>query len=535
MRAVWLVRWHEIGGRLRFWTAIVGYDPRDRSVSQGIYLIYLIIFFSLWGFALLALLADLGADMLTMISKLTPMNASVILLATILFSKSFVHAFRSGIQSPFIFSPTDAELICQTPVDRRQVALAWFLESWLPGSLLYVALAIVLRYATMQLGEPGGFQWARLPAFILAGFETGCILLPLDMALMAPGDALGALRLRGGQENKWLRWMPIGGALALVIIVMRSLPIANIILWPVLFPLKAALGAGSWLYGIFVAVFFSITGLLVLYWASYQLNLSRAAQESQSRWVRQQVAWLGEAGINQEMKARQKLGIGHAVNRLPAKEGIFSLVWKDVVVSTRVPKFGAMMGWLGVFTSCIGLLLAPDSGTRLWAFIIGSLLVAQRCTGRLRADIAVWNLTRQMPFSAQAMLWAECGAPSLIAILLYWLACGVSSYLGFSPAIFLMLMVPVAILCIAFSAAFDILRHCQGSELLIGHVAELGAGGFLLGLAMAGLPVLLVSSLVSLVPAVGMALMFTLLGLALGSGGVYTIWRLAAMAYKNIR
>ena len=54
MNAVWLVRWRQLASRMRFWTAIVGYDPRDHSLSHSIYLIYVIIFFSLWGFAMLA-------------------------------------------------------------------------------------------------------------------------------------------------------------------------------------------------------------------------------------------------------------------------------------------------------------------------------------------------------------------------------------------------------------------------------------------------------------------------------------------------
>ena len=64
MNAVWLVRERQVGSRMSFWTAIVGYDPRDHSRSHQIYLVYVIIFFSLWGFAMLALIADWGAAVL---------------------------------------------------------------------------------------------------------------------------------------------------------------------------------------------------------------------------------------------------------------------------------------------------------------------------------------------------------------------------------------------------------------------------------------------------------------------------------------
>ena len=59
MNAVWMVRSRQLASQIRFWVAIVGYDPRDRSIGQNIYLVYLAVFFSLWGFAILSLLAVL--------------------------------------------------------------------------------------------------------------------------------------------------------------------------------------------------------------------------------------------------------------------------------------------------------------------------------------------------------------------------------------------------------------------------------------------------------------------------------------------
>ena len=138
------------------------------------------------------------------------------------------------------------------------------------------------------------------------------------------------------------------------------------------------------------------------------------------------------------------------------------------------------------------MVLAPDWGTRFWAFIIWCLLIGQRGTERLRSDLEVWAISRQLPFSGQETLAAELVTPVLGTMLLSWLAIGVSYWLGFSPQLSLILLAPAAIICIVLAAALDILRKCHSSELLTGQVAELGAGGLILGSTFGWHPMVIV-------------------------------------------
>jgi hypothetical protein len=119
MKAIQLVRLHELAARMRFWTAIVGYDPRDHSISHKLYLVYLVIFFSLWGFSILALLADVGIWILSSFSGLPPIQAAIFILAAGMLFDALLRGYKACRRSPFIFSEEDALLICQTPVDRR--------------------------------------------------------------------------------------------------------------------------------------------------------------------------------------------------------------------------------------------------------------------------------------------------------------------------------------------------------------------------------------------------------------------------------
>jgi hypothetical protein len=520
---------------MRFWTSIVGYNPRDHSLSQSIYLIYVTIFFILWGFAVLALLANLGAGVLSLVEGSSPSMTATMIVSVVLLIDALMRGYSSGKRSPFIFSDADAELLCQTPVDRRQVALAWCLGDGISGGLAFVALAVVLRFASLQLVEQGGILWAHIPHYWLAGLKIASIILPLHIAFMAIDYALGALRLQRDKDNPWLRWVPIGVAVVLIALAFFTRTGIQIILWPMLFPLEGGFGEVNWLIGFVLAVILATGGLLVLYWGSPWLNLSRAAQESRFRWAVQQISWLGDSRLVQQMKARQRLGAGHYANRIPGRVGYSALIWKDWVVSLRTLNFGYVMGWIGVFGVCLGMAIAPDWGTRIWAFIFWCLLIGQRCTERLRGDPEVWAVTRQLPFSGRETLVAEIATPVLGATLLSWLAIGVSSWLGFSPSLSLIFLVPVAIMCIVMAAVFDILRHCRSSELLSGQVAELGAGGLILGIILAGIPLIIVSWLASQFTAPGLIWLAALLGLALSLVIIYLLLKLTAAMFNDIK
>jgi hypothetical protein len=64
MKAVWMVRSRQLYTRFRFWLALFGYNPRDQSFSQKLYLVYAAAFYLLWTFAVLSLFAGGAAQFL---------------------------------------------------------------------------------------------------------------------------------------------------------------------------------------------------------------------------------------------------------------------------------------------------------------------------------------------------------------------------------------------------------------------------------------------------------------------------------------
>ena len=461
--------------------------------------------------------------------------AAVFILAVGLLLDADLRGYRACRRSPFVFSEDDAVLICQTPVDRRQVALAWLLGDWLPACLPFVVLAVVLRFSSLQLTELGPFLWSYLPRYWLAAFRITAIILPIHLAFMAGGYTLGSLRLRMDRDLPNLVWIPIGFALIMISLYFTNKVLFGVALSPVIYPLSAGFSTDNWLFGFLLAAILALVGLLVLYNASPKLNLSRAAQESISRGAYRQAFMYGDARLTERIKMRNRLGSQHTPSRLIGRAGVWSLVWKDAVISLRAIDFAKLAAWMGIFGLSLGMVVAPDWGTRFWSFIIWCLLIQRRGTERLRSDLELWVISRQLPFSGQAIMAAELVTPALVTMLLAWLAVGFGVLLGFSPQYTFILVAPAAIITIVLAAVLDILQKCHSSELLTGQVAEPGAGGLILGGLLAGLPMGIVYWLTNQPGSTGGDLMIALFGSALSLGISYVLLRLSVSMYRGIK
>ena len=330
MNVAWFVRLRQLASQMRFLTAIVGYDPRDHSINQSIYLIYIITFFSVWGFAMLTFIADLGAGVLSLFENFTPIQSAILLITVVLIADVLLRSYIYARRSPFNFTNEDFTLICQTPVDRRQVALAWLFGDWLPAGLPYLVGAVVLSFACQQLAAPDGMIWTHLPIYIFTGFRVAVIIFPLHLAFITLTYTFGALRLRREKDLTYLRWFPLGIGFCLFLLVVYLPQSLWVLLSPILYPLEAGFGLENWMLGFILVVSLAVLSLLSLYLVSSRLNLSRASQESSSH--RQ----LKQMDLRRE-ETRKGLwdGLEIFTKHIPSGSGIRILFWKDMVQTLR--------------------------------------------------------------------------------------------------------------------------------------------------------------------------------------------------------
>lgn len=190
---------------------------------------------------------------------------------------------------------------------------------------------------------------------------------------------------------------------------------------------------------------------------------------------------------------------------------------------------------MALLASSLGMMIAPNWGARIWVFVIWGLLIGQICSQRFHSDINLWAVFRQLPFSGKEIVLAEIASSVIGAILLCWFAFGLSSLLGFQPNLPVVVLAPGVILCITLAAVFDILRQSKSDALMAGHTADTGAAGLIVGLIVAGVPLLLCVWISSQMITILILWVSIFLGLFLSLGIAFVMWQLTGSQIKKIK
>jgi hypothetical protein len=541
MRAAWMVRLRQMEGRFAFWLALIGYNRRDKSLSHRIYLAYALIFMCGWTFAVFTLLAGSGAGLLKALNLADPRAPAEWLAFLGISIWGCISLVRYSRRSPFIFSEDDAFLICQTPIDRRIVALTWFPADWLESALPFWAAMVTLGFSLAEIGLHGPASVLDIPSYVLMGLRALILFIPLQLGVLALLWAAGAVRLQRDLNPSWLRWAALMVALVLLGALALNLaahglggnldPIWKALYSPLYFPLMAAFGQAHWAPGLASGLAWALVGLAALWYASKELNLSRAAQEARGLEAQQQAMRFGEFDKAQAIAQQARLGMGHAPSRLKARPGEKAMAWKDAVQSMRTFHLTAVFPWIYISLAALGIALLPGWAPRALAAIIWCIAAGQGATLRLRRDLARWSLLRQLPFTASRLLLADLVFPWLLCLLVTWLGLLPGTILSASLGVVLMVVALPVTASVVLLAAHDILRQSHVSNLMAGAAGELSARGALFAFFSAVIPLGLVLWLVGQ----GLPLeMGAFTGMLLGAAIAFIAWQVASGALRDI-
>jgi hypothetical protein len=551
-----------------------------------LYLVYAAAFYLLWTFAVLSFFAGGAAQLLSGVQGLleapvstpgpaiAPAASLVGWLGLVIWW--LVAAYSAARRSPLNFSEEDAYLICQTPADRRPVALAWLVGQW-PASLLPIgALAIILGFSLVEGAKRGFLTTADIPLYLLSGLRSVAVIIPLQLGLLALAWTIGIIRLRRGREHGWVRLVAPAVGLVLLVTFLATTaagtpPLGRLtqapfawLVTPLMFPLKAALGLAAWEAGTAAALGWAAAGLLAMLLAASRLNLSRAAQESQGQITLVQTLLASDARQVEVFKMRQKLGTEREPSSWLAagwesgctKHPWLALILKDMAQSARSLLLSRVWNWLPSFLVGAGLVVSAGLRSQDWALstillAYWSLLVGNQATKRLRDDLALWSLLRQLPMRYREVVGAELTRAWIEASLVVWLGLALglvvlASVQALSAAVaapvqanqlflqpsgwlILILLAPVLAALAILGAAIDVLRQAKSGNLLAGNAPQPGVLSLVLG-ALAGL--------FSIALALGLAAFNTWLALLAPVAGALIArlyWRLAAQRYGEIK
>jgi len=538
MKPVWMVRSRQVAQKLSFWLTLIGYDPHDHSLKHRIYLIYASVFMSIWAFAMLTLAAGGTATILTALGT-GSVNQIAAQISLLIFVIWFIYQlWQVSRRSPFIFSEEDAYLICQTPVKRNIVALNWFLGDWFSQAWPFWAIGVIFGFALVEPQLGGKISSSDVFQYVISGFRALSVFFPLQVGLLALLWALGAMRLQGNREWHWLPRLVLIGILLVVICLLGSMsfpellklfaPVWHAVLSPMDYPLQAAFSIHPWVNGLLVALGIAVVGLAALAIASKDLNLSRAAQESTQRERLATAQRYGMVDLVREIKQRNRLGIGRAPTRLPARPGPWVLLWKDILQSRYQIGSGGIWNWLILLAISLGVLLAPDFGSRILMFFYWLIAVDQRMTSRLRADLANWWTLRSLPFHAESLLLGELAIPWGLTVSIGWLALIFGGDGLGASRLTVALLIPPVCMILGLISAYDVLRQSNTGMLLNGNVPGISWLAILGGMLCLALPAG-ITWLLSQFRWISIVLAFaTSLVLAYGA------WRVAARKYCSI-
>lgn len=491
LRAVWLARWQELSPRLAYWLLLAGYDLRDRSLADLLYLPYLVAFWLVWVFAMSTALSGVVATLLQMLNQAAPALPAVSITLWVMLLWALVTLYRAMRRSPLVFSPADAYLLCQTPTDRRAVAGIWFLTDWPARVLPFAAWSLLAGFAVFEAQNLiETLDPLLVIRYWIEGLRALSIVLPLHLLLLALIWAAGAWRLHGRGGNLVTRWLPAIAILVLMVLVLAALEsgpfdLPALALWRTLAtPLLAAFGESPWLPTMLFTLVAALVALVLLLFGTRRLSLSRAAHETSHIYSERFLAQAGAHHAAHDLKRQRLLGAAARRSMVPVRPGCQVSVWKDLARSVRRWQ-EHLRPWLGMLALSAGMAAAPDWVSRLVALVFWTQVTANRGTSRLGDNLAHWWMWRQQPSTNRQLVTASVAPPTVLLVLLSLATSVIGHRLPWSRDFVVDPLLPLLTVLIVLVATWDLLGRIRPESLLAGEIPRVSALGWFLSLILA--------------------------------------------------
>lgn len=502
-QALNLLRSRQENAELRYWLSITAYDTRDRSLTNRLYFGYLLLFFSIWVFIVLLFLAQGGSILLRMINPANPTQAALVLVVILLSGFGLIHLVTCVRRSPLSFSEEDAHLLCQQPFNPRQLVLRWLPLSWFGGAVFFTLTFLWIGFSLAEASFATQMTSQLLPQYAWMGIRLVLIGLPNHLILFVVGWISGVWALARRKKPSALILPVIAG---LLLIGVAALTLTALISttppeWisqsaQVLFsPLLAGLGSGSLsLPAALVIYLIAIgVGLILLSASSSHFSASRAAVETQLANTIQNLTRYGQSASVENIRLKRRLGLGRTTKWQPAWTGISALVWKDILQSWRAMTLGKFWNLLLLTSTMLSLTLSPTLPLRLLSLVIWSYILSQLTVYRLRADLSLWSVMRQLPIPLEQAFAADTVGALGLGFIFSLGGLLLGNLIAPSADWRLLLLLPGMLVAVTAMTAYDLLRKCHSENLSAGVVGNYGVLGVVLAALVAVIPIWLLN------------------------------------------
>lgn len=527
MRAIHWIRSRQESEELSYWLSFVSYNPKDRSLNNRIYLVYLLVFFSIWWFIVLVWFASTGASLLSLVFPSSVMDGAIGLELVILLLWFLTVLFLSLWLSPVAFSEEDAYLVCQMPLRPRPLVLRWSLMPWVKSVIPFLILAMVLGFSLAEIDlSQQGVTDPNIFAYIIRGVRAALGLLPIHLAAFGVIWANGVWLM--SRQRRFAAWIVPVLTVGLVGLLFGAGLLASfgvgLPAWLMPFSqflpglLRAGFTQGMLGRALQIGGVGALVSFAALYLSAGRFSPSQAAQETQVQVTNQNLLRYGFSDQVSSRKAQKRLGIVRRTAWLPGWQGAASLTWKDVIQTWRSINLSYGYYLFTFFGAGLGLVFIPSLGGRILLVLTWAMQATKFLTGRLREDLAHWVLLRQLPQKPQDWILADMVFPSAVLLLVSLLGIVGGAALGNQSPWVAMLCMPGMIASAAGVSASMIFRHSKIDLLMSGQAPGINEFGILLTAVSVAVPV----AFFSLVPG--------LMGAALAMGASLLIGGIALSA-----
>ena len=497
-QAVGFLRGRQERSDLRYWLALVSYDPEEKTVSNKIYLVYLVIFFTIWLFLMLIYIAQAFLGLFRLTEPMPASTVSSFLLIITFASFGLYLIIKSTWRSPLIFSEEHRYLLCQQPVPASTIVFRWWQQPWLQNLLLFMLICLMLGFTLGEASFPSEEMSSYFFIYVWYGLRVALLAIPFHLAIFITSWSAGLFALE--HRGKFLAYLPS------LLLVLLAISVLALFIQPSFFGMLPArvLELSSFLSNLLLSFFgegsftffqtfllgLSLMGLsfLLLWQASKRFSPSKAAQETEFAAKIASFMKYGQVAAIKTMRKEQHLGLAGSSRFLPDWQAEKAFFWKGILQYRR--NFGLREIWL-LFVSLFFVISINLGGNNPagWIGLISWLwLLSGPLTELLSQDLSLWQLTRQLPIPAAK--WALASLlTSLFPVLLVAMVGQVFS-LAFFPAAewTLLLTIPMGLLSAALQLGQDLVRKNRPELLAVGSVQSAGLRGLVMAILCLLLP-----------------------------------------------
>jgi hypothetical protein len=406
VRSLLWLRWRQSKDTMIYWLRVLGYQPKDRSFSQNLYVLYLILIGLFWFYTVGAFAYESAAGIGGMLGR-DAVGVLVVLVSWLIFAGQ-VWVISNALRStPLKLSFPDMAWIAAAPIRRsapvivgfgKQVAIRIFLIG-----MASVLLAIVV-VRPLDATNYGAAAWRAL-----------AVVVPLAAITWGVGWALGLLRLIDPRIGR-IRYLWV----VPVLLVLAAYYYPDPFLWMGRGALLFVIGAApAWWIPLLVVLALALAALVAA--LGERINMIHAADES-VLYARIQalglMAWrepqLQARIIRQSQQVKRK-----PLFRLPKAYGVWTFVARAALSYVRHPgmlvmsfAWGAAMAYVAVDTI---INQRPAQVWILWVVLAG-LVPPAGLLYVFQADRSEPFLRQFLPVNGLELLIADILAPLLALI-----------------------------------------------------------------------------------------------------------------------